>query len=924
MSNHIRLIDLLGEVIGPNWRQSRYAERAKVLFSTRQLDREQVRGPGDKSGHGVAKDGAIAQPSQQQGADAGPQSTSAPIQGTDTQPKSGEPSKKEDEFTQDIADLDAGEKLNPETSLGAMVAKIFDQPTGGDEAEEEEKKGEEEESGEGEVEKEGFNLGRNPSKLRRQPKGTGVGWKKGGKRMSPTTTPSRMKEATTRDTKPSKDIRKTADEKKNIKNGMLYRSGNVIQVWWKKDTLGRPMPKGKEAETWTHPDEHSARAGFKDMASSWNESLDESDPWLLGPVNSDLWREAHAYLRKDVIGEAGRVRGIKNNPTPDFVTSITGIKVDVNGLAKFLKTKISASVRKDMLRMYIKEYGGVVVRRIIDHYEKLTENKSVDLWREVIDSLPEEYKGDEQVVTDADGNAIDIDEDEFRTAQKTEPTDVVQIDEPFNVETKEGPAKGDAGDYLAKGVDGEMWPIDQEIFEKTHEFVDEVKGLAAPDFETWVEVDEEAVGAFSMRAAAVKKGQRDPAFKHQLKIARDTLKMNPVMARIMGGMNHEEARAFLKRSGLSERWIPPHRRGGPSQVKFKKTSSRGSVTKYEGVTPKGTVFMFHPTDRTRAHTHGTAYGLTKYTEWVTYRMKEGKVDSSWGPVKSRDMRGAKKTIEDAARRESTTEGYAGEKRSLKRTTGSKEWGKTRKSTRSGVKNRRDTRKAERRRGKQQTQQEGSEMMWFRNPGTKGPLNPNTHIPYHPAMDHPELREKVAAIAKQAMSISEVRQVRPDLYAAKNQVGEVRHFSSKKMAKLFAESIGRSWLADASLSHGSGTSTPSDRHGTGSLVTKSELTPEEMKVIDSNNKQIQAFAKKAFQSEPYPIALRAIEAYLERLGVDNKHVGKISDMLAKSFGMDDDPISMIIPKVLPRITQEPSVKGGGHFFGGHPGMHQGGV
>jgi len=35
--------------------------------------------------------------------------------------------------------------------------------------------------------------------------------------------------------------------------------------------------------------------------------------------------------------------------------------------------------------------------------------------------------------------------------------------------------------------------------------------------------------------------------KHQLKIARDTLKMNDVMAKILGGMTKEEAREVIKR-----------------------------------------------------------------------------------------------------------------------------------------------------------------------------------------------------------------------------------------------------------------------------------------------------------------------------------------------------------------------------------------
>lgn len=43
--------------------------------------------------------------------------------------------------------------------------------------------------------------------------------------------------------------------------------------------------------------------------------------------------------------------------------------------------------------------------------------------------------------------------------------------------------------------------------------------------------------------------------QHQLKIAKKTLKMNDVMANIMGGMNKAEARAFLKSIGWSDQKI---------------------------------------------------------------------------------------------------------------------------------------------------------------------------------------------------------------------------------------------------------------------------------------------------------------------------------------------------------------------------------
>ncbi len=47
-----------------------------------------------------------------------------------------------------------------------------------------------------------------------------------------------------------------------------------------------------------------------------------------------------------------------------------------------------------------------------------------------------------------------------------------QIEEEFRVNTLEGNYKqGKAGDYLMKGIDGELYICDKEIFEKTYDFV---------------------------------------------------------------------------------------------------------------------------------------------------------------------------------------------------------------------------------------------------------------------------------------------------------------------------------------------------------------------------------------------------------------------------------------------------------------------
>lgn len=46
-----------------------------------------------------------------------------------------------------------------------------------------------------------------------------------------------------------------------------------------------------------------------------------------------------------------------------------------------------------------------------------------------------------------------------------------RIDEPFRVSTLEGDYKqGKAGDYLMRGIDGELYICDGPIFEKTYDF----------------------------------------------------------------------------------------------------------------------------------------------------------------------------------------------------------------------------------------------------------------------------------------------------------------------------------------------------------------------------------------------------------------------------------------------------------------------
>ena len=61
---------------------------------------------------------------------------------------------------------------------------------------------------------------------------------------------------------------------------------------------------------------------------------------------------------------------------------------------------------------------------------------------------------------------------EFQKAvKKPIPIKCVQIFEPFVVETIEGEMQGKSGDWLMVGVNGEMYPCDNAIFEKTYKLL---------------------------------------------------------------------------------------------------------------------------------------------------------------------------------------------------------------------------------------------------------------------------------------------------------------------------------------------------------------------------------------------------------------------------------------------------------------------
>lgn len=58
-----------------------------------------------------------------------------------------------------------------------------------------------------------------------------------------------------------------------------------------------------------------------------------------------------------------------------------------------------------------------------------------------------------------------------QAVKKPIPVACVQIKEPFEVESLEGLVRGKPGDWLMRGIQGELYVCDREIFEKTYDLI---------------------------------------------------------------------------------------------------------------------------------------------------------------------------------------------------------------------------------------------------------------------------------------------------------------------------------------------------------------------------------------------------------------------------------------------------------------------
>lgn len=61
----------------------------------------------------------------------------------------------------------------------------------------------------------------------------------------------------------------------------------------------------------------------------------------------------------------------------------------------------------------------------------------------------------------------------YKVVKKYIPVEAYQTNRPIDIQTLEGVMHANAEDWIIIGVEGEMWPVKKEIFEKTYRIISE-------------------------------------------------------------------------------------------------------------------------------------------------------------------------------------------------------------------------------------------------------------------------------------------------------------------------------------------------------------------------------------------------------------------------------------------------------------------
>jgi len=198
------------------------------------------------------------------------------------------------------------------------------------------------------------------------------------------------------------DLRGDYDEIAHVKDGILYRKGNIVQVWW--DKWGK--------ETWTGPSKEQARENFNAMKERWSSSElgNPKEPWQmteaewakipqgmqaeLTPLQWRLYKDdakwihlAHENLIHDAVVEGKPVPAevlkdypdlAKKHSNPEAVPEITDIMKDQLAEAMF-----EASEGKG----YFRDVAGF--RRNIEGWTEADIKEAYDLYVRVGKIKPE-------------------------------------------------------------------------------------------------------------------------------------------------------------------------------------------------------------------------------------------------------------------------------------------------------------------------------------------------------------------------------------------------------------------------------------------------------------------------------------------------------------------------------------------------------
>lgn len=61
----------------------------------------------------------------------------------------------------------------------------------------------------------------------------------------------------------------------------------------------------------------------------------------------------------------------------------------------------------------------------------------------------------------------------YKVVKRSIPVEAYQTKKPIDIQTLEGTMHANAGDWIITGVEGERWPVKEEIFKKTYRIISE-------------------------------------------------------------------------------------------------------------------------------------------------------------------------------------------------------------------------------------------------------------------------------------------------------------------------------------------------------------------------------------------------------------------------------------------------------------------